>query len=113
MSIQNFIESLQVDKRFHIQLVGHKYIPPVQPLFRKMTLAGRLENAMENRGIKRFFSHQVEAVNAIRQGRHVVVMTPTASGKSLIYNIPVIESIIENPGSKALYLFPLKGLEQD
>jgi DEAD/DEAH box helicase domain-containing protein len=113
MSIQNFIESLEDDKKFHLQLVGHKYIPPVQPLFRKMTLAERLENAMGNRGIERFFSHQVEAVNAIRQGRHVVIMTPTASGKSLIYNIPVIESIIENPGSKALYLFPLKGLEQD
>ena len=40
-------------------------------------------------------------------------MTPTASGKSLIYNIPVIESIIENPEATALYIFPLKGLEQD
>ena len=40
-------------------------------------------------------------------------MTPTASGKSLIYNIPVIESIIENPETRALYIFPLKGLEQD
>ena len=47
------------------------------------------------------------------EGENVVVMTPTASGKSLIYNIPVIESIIENPEQKALYIFPLKGLEQD
>jgi len=48
----------------------------------------------------------VEAIDLIRQGENVVVMTPTASGKSLIYNIPVIESLMDNPDTKALYLFP-------
>lgn len=49
----------------------------------------------------------------IRNKENVVVMTPTASGKSLIYNIPVLESILEDPTQRALYIFPLKGLEQD
>ena len=68
---------------------------------------------LKKRGVELFYSHQVEAIDLIRQGENVVVMTPTASGKSLIYNIPVLESIIENPEQRALYIFPLKGLEQD
>ena len=63
--------------------------------------------------INRLYSHQGEAINHIRQGRHVIVSTPTASGKSMVYNLTVLEGLIENRRSKALYLFPLKALEQD
>ncbi|MEW6585904.1 MAG: DEAD/DEAH box helicase, partial [Nitrospirota bacterium] len=79
----------------------------------KLDLSGVLREALGNRGITRFYSHQAEAVDLIRRGENVIVMTPTASGKSLIYNIPVIESIRSDPLTKALYIFPLKGLEQD
>ncbi|MCJ7481363.1 MAG: DEAD/DEAH box helicase, partial [Thermodesulfovibrionales bacterium] len=72
-----------------------------------------LTGVLKNRGIELFYSHQVEAIDLIRQGQNVLIMTPTASGKSLIYNIPVLESIMQNPEQKALYIFPLKGLEQD
>ncbi len=68
---------------------------------------------MHGAGIKRLYSHQARAIDLIRSGRHVVVATPTASGKSLIYNLPVLERLIEDPASKALYLFPLKALAQD
>jgi DEAD/DEAH box helicase domain-containing protein len=113
MLIHNFIESLEDDKLFSLQIAEHKYIPPVGPLYWKLGLTERVERVLKNRGIEYFDCHQAEAVNAIRQGKNVVVMTPTTSGKRLIYNIPVIESVTENPGSKALYIFPLKGLEQD
>ncbi|MGB9715123.1 MAG: DEAD/DEAH box helicase, partial [Thermodesulfovibrionales bacterium] len=90
-----------------------RYIPAIQARYEKITLSQSLRDALKKLGIDKFFSHQVEAIDLIRKGENVVVMTPTASGKTLIYNIPVIESIIENPENKALYIFPLKGLEQD
>ncbi len=113
MPILNFIESLKSDRKFSLQIVEHRYIPPVKAQYMKLVLSVRLKDALKKCGINLFYSRQVEAINLIRQGENVTVMTPTASGKSLIYNIPVLESIIENPELKALYIFPLKGLEQD
>ncbi|MBI4689788.1 MAG: DEAD/DEAH box helicase, partial [Nitrospirae bacterium] len=113
MPITDFIESLEKDKRFTSRIAEHKYIHPLKPGYRKIDLHDKLRDVLKGHGIELFYSHQVEAIDLIRQGENVVVMTPTASGKSLIYNIPVIEAIIENPGAKALYIFPLKGLEQD
>ena len=113
MSILNFIESIKNDRRFNTQIVEHKYIYPVKARYMKLVIPDRLKDVLKGRGLEYFYSHQVEAINFIREGENVVVMTPTASGKSLIYNIPVLESIIENPEQRALYIFPLKGLEQD
>lgn len=64
-------------------------------------------------GIDELYSHQAEAANYVRAGRHVVVATPTASGKTLTYNLPVMEHCLTDPEAKALYLFPLKALAQD
>jgi DEAD/DEAH box helicase domain-containing protein len=69
--------------------------------------------ALRDRGIDRLYSHQTEALAAARAGRHLVVVTPTASGKTLCYNLPVLERILEHPESRALYLFPTKALAQD
>jgi DEAD/DEAH box helicase domain-containing protein len=113
MSIHNFIESLTSDRRFNLQLAAHQYIPPIKPRYMRLDLSESLTGVLKNRGIELFYSHQVEAIDLIRQGQNVLIMTPTASGKSLIYNIPVLESIMQNPEQKALYIFPLKGLEQD
>lgn len=113
MSVINLIESLEKDDRFNPSITEHRYIHPVEPLYKKIDLDERLREVLKNQSVELFWSHQVEAIDLIRQGENVVVMTPTASGKSLIYNIPVIESIIENPETRALYIFPLKGLEQD
>src|SRR3990170_6760474 len=113
MSITDFIETLNRDRRFNRQIAELKYIPPMKARYGKLTLSEKLRDVLKKQGIWQFFSHQVEAINLIREGENIVVMTPTASGKSLIYNIPVIEAIIENPEHKALYIFPLKGLEQD
>ena len=72
-----------------------------------------LEGILSGLGIKRLYRHQAEAIDLARSGRHVVTATPTASGKSLIYNLPVFEAAYKNPESRALYLFPLKALERD
>jgi DEAD/DEAH box helicase domain-containing protein len=69
--------------------------------------------AMKANGTARLYTHQTQAINAIRAGQHVIVTTPTASGKSLVYNVPVLEAIIADENIRALYLFPTKALAQD
>ena len=73
----------------------------------------RLTTAFANQGINQLFSHQHEAITATRQGENVVIVTPTASGKTLAYNLPVLNEILHDPESRAIYLFPTKALTQD
>ncbi len=73
----------------------------------------RLRRALEARGISQLYTHQAEAIEHALAGRNVVVITPTASGKTLCYNAPVLSSILADASSRALYLFPTKALAQD
>ncbi len=73
----------------------------------------RLVQALQQSGISHLYSHQLDAYQKIRQGRNIVVVTPTASGKTLCYNLPVLERLLEHPESRAIYLFPTKALAQD
>ena len=73
----------------------------------------RLREALEKRGITRLYSHQAEAFQQIEAGRHVVIVTPTASGKTLCYNAPVLNLLLRDPGARAMYLFPTKALAED
>ncbi len=75
-------------------------------------LSAELREALERRGVQRLYSHQREAWDRVQAGEHVVVVTPTASGKTLCYNLPVIEAV-RAAKAKALYLFPTKALAQD
>jgi DEAD/DEAH box helicase domain-containing protein len=72
-----------------------------------------LRAAYAGKGIARLYSHQAAAAEAVRAGKNVVIVTPTASGKTLCYNLPVIDAILENEDTRALYLFPTKALAQD
>ena len=72
-----------------------------------------VRRALELLGVGDMYEHQARAVSLLRQGRNVVVATPTASGKSLIYNLPVLEACHHDRQARALYLFPLKALTQD
>jgi DEAD/DEAH box helicase domain-containing protein len=65
------------------------------------------------KGIRQLYTHQAIAAEAVHRGKNVVVVTPTASGKTLCYNLPILHSILENPDTRALYLFPTKALAQD
>ncbi len=73
----------------------------------------RLRAALRRQGIERLYSHQAEALEAARRGEDVLAVTPTASGKSLIYLLPILQRCLENPGRRALLVFPYKALEQD
>ncbi len=73
----------------------------------------RIHQGLAARGIDRLYVHQAEALEAIRAGRDVVVVTPTASGKTLCYALPTLQAIADDPAARALYLFPTKALGQD
>ncbi|GAH65075.1 unnamed protein product, partial [marine sediment metagenome] len=73
----------------------------------------KLVNVLKESGIKSLYSHQAQAIKEISNGKNTIVVTPTASGKTLCYNIPVLNSIIKDPDARALYLFPTKALSQD
>jgi DEAD/DEAH box helicase domain-containing protein len=74
---------------------------------------GRLRNALASRGIEQLYTHQAEAFEHVLARRNVVTITPTASGKTLCYNAPVLDAILKDPSTRALYLFPTKALAQD
>ncbi|OGP24054.1 MAG: hypothetical protein A2X99_08765 [Deltaproteobacteria bacterium GWB2_55_19] len=114
MTLSEIIEDIKTRKDLR-EVVHHEEIPRRDALFAETErpLRTELKEALSSIGIEKLFSHQARAIDLIRDGRNVVVMTPTSSGKSLIYNIPVIESLLEDNDARALYLFPLKGLEQD
>ena len=80
-------------------------------------LPERLESgvaeALRGRGITELYAHQIEAFERAWRGENVVIATPTASGKSLCYNIPVLNEMAQNNEARALYLFPTKALSRD
>ena len=90
-------------------------LPPVEAAYAPFPdgLDDRLRAAFESRGIRQLYTHQAEAFAHVAAGRHLVVTTPTASGKTLCYNLPVLDRILKQPATRALYLFPTKALAQD
>ncbi len=90
-------------------------LPATPALFAPLPLdlKPELAAALAGRGIEHLYSHQAEAYDAVRGGRHLVVVTPTASGKTLCYNLPVLQRLLEDPERRAIYLFPTKALAQD
>lgn len=77
------------------------------------TVDRAIAGALSRRGIEALYTHQADAFEAVRGGRNAVISTPTASGKTLCYNLPVAQRMLEEPGARALYLFPTKALSRD
>ncbi|BBI33662.1 DEAD/DEAH box helicase [Cohnella abietis] len=73
----------------------------------------KLAHALSQKGITQLYTHQASSFTAVAGGNHVVTVTPTASGKTLCYNLPVIQRLLEDDSARALYLFPTKALAQD
>ncbi|MBA3948344.1 MAG: DEAD/DEAH box helicase [Acidobacteria bacterium] len=95
-------------------ITAMKRLPAVEAIHAPWPdLHPRVLQAYADRGIDRPYCHQAEAIAHAVGGRNVVVITPTASGKTLCYNAPVLSEIVNNPGTRALYLFPTKALAQD
>ncbi len=115
MTITDFLEHIQHESEYKGQIRHIETLPAREASYGELSrpLPEVLSAALGAAGIDRLYSHQVEAVDAIRNGDNVVVVSGTASGKTLCYNIPVIETLLGEPNAKALYLFPTKALAQD
>jgi DEAD/DEAH box helicase domain-containing protein len=114
-SVADYLTALKSSPRLGQQVVHHEKLAAHPAVFGKNRIGWplALEEALKEMGIDALYQHQASATDAVRRGENVIVSTPTASGKSLIYNLPVFEQIMRAPDSTALYLFPLKALAQD
>ncbi|MCX6344277.1 MAG: DEAD/DEAH box helicase [Armatimonadetes bacterium] len=115
MNASGFIASLRSsddyrDQILHVEEIARKsaVYGDVEP-----AICGQIGDALAGLGINRLYAHQADAVEAVRRGEHVVVVTGTASGKTLCYNVPVLEAIELDRKARALYIYPTKALAQD
>ncbi|MEC9072109.1 MAG: DEAD/DEAH box helicase, partial [Myxococcota bacterium] len=97
------------------QVTGHFETPAQDAIWGDLppNLHPTLSRALSVAGVRRPYVHQAQAIDASLAGQNVVLTTPTASGKTLCYNVPVLDSILRDPDSRAIYLFPTKALGQD
>jgi DEAD/DEAH box helicase domain-containing protein len=109
------LDRLMAEPSMSSGVLHHAYIPARSADFVPLPewLDNGLRTGLESRGVTALYRHQAEALEAIRLGEDVVVVTPTASGKSLCYIVPTLQALAEDPTARALYLFPTKALGQD
>jgi len=115
MEIQAFLNHLRSLSTYDNQIAHIEHIPPRRASYAGLDepLAGELQDCLDEHGLSPLYSHQAEAVNHTRRGKNVIIATSSASGKTLCYNIAVMQSILTDPGTRAIYLFPTKALAQD
>jgi len=113
--IGEYLRSLTASPRFGPQIVARRDFPHQNGSYADFPadFPEELIAGMQTMGLDCLYSHQRQALDLIREGKNVIVATPTASGKSMIYNLAVFEKLLANQASQALYLFPLKALAQD
>jgi len=113
--INRYIHALKQSPRLASQVAFHVVQPDSRPQWSEPTRPWPvlIHKILSESDIKELYRHQSQAIDRIRASKNVVVATPTASGKTLIYNLPVLETCISDPTAKAMYVFPLKALAQD
>src|SRR5206468_2279283 len=96
-------------------ITASRHFPARAPVLTSFpsSLDPRIGEALRARGMGELYSHQARAWELIEKGHHVVVVTPTASGKTLCYNLPALQALVHQPDARVLYLFPTKALAQD
>ncbi len=115
---KNLLKSLELLKEVGIKndcITAIKHLPAQEGRYREYPEESHpaLVGALRDKGFSRLYTHQHHSYKMLQEGKNVVVVTPTASGKTLCYNLPVLDAIIKNPSARAIYLFPTKALAQD
>ena len=115
MDVVGFLERICQSSDYQGQLQHVETLPERPGQFGEPSrpLPGLLQDVLGQQGVERLYSHQVEVLEHARRGQDAVVVTGTASGKTLCYNLPILEGVLTNPEQRALYLFPTKALAQD
>jgi len=114
-ALENVVAELEGEAARLQSITALRHFPPQPADFVDFPeeLSPAIREALRRRGIERLYSHQRDAFERVREGKNVVVVTPTASGKTLCYNLPVLDRVLREPETRALYLFPTKALSQD
>jgi DEAD/DEAH box helicase domain-containing protein len=109
------LDDLLISKLTGPCITASRHLPSRPPRYvpYPSTIDPRLVEALQARGIAQLYSHQARSWELVEKGHHVVVVTPTASGKTLCYNIPALQALVTRPDARVLYLFPTKALAQD
>ena len=106
-NVDEYVSALKKAEQFTKQVVKHHTEEHSRAQKTSINrLSPLLQKALHKYGINQLYSHQTKAIEQILSGQHVIVSTPTASGKSLIYTLPVLETLINTPSAKALFVFP-------
>lgn len=115
MPFNEFLNLVKTNQQFSSSFIHHESLPakPAEFKFPSDPLPDELTSGLLQLGLRKLYSHQVDALERVREGKNVVAVTPTASGKSLLYTLPVLENLNDRSGGHALLIFPLKALEQD
>ncbi|MEK7836971.1 MAG: DEAD/DEAH box helicase, partial [candidate division NC10 bacterium] len=115
MSLQDLLDALLTSLETGPLITATRHFDARPAVFAPFpsSLDPRLVEALRSRGVTQLYSHQARAFEIVAKGEHVVVVTPTASGKTLCYNLPVLQSLVQQPEARVLYLFPTKALAQD
>ena len=115
MDVSAFLDHLTTLDWYHDQIAHVESIVSRTPEYADLErpLSPDLQRSLESAAIHRFYTHQADAINVARRGKNVIVSTPSASGKSLCYHVPVLEALLQDRSSRCLYLFPTKALAQD
>jgi len=115
MDFKRFLSHIQTSNDYCDQIVRIEELPARPAAFGELSdpLPEALARVLEGLGIEKLYTHQVSAIDNIRAGKSVTIVTSTASGKTICYNVPVIERLLAEPQAKALYLYPTKALAQD
>jgi len=115
LDVEGFIAHLRGADWHTGQVVHVEHVPPTEARYGELrhTLHPALLDALVGRRNLPLYAHQVEAIDAVLDGEDVAVVTPAASGKSLCYGVPVVQTLLDDPSSRALLLFPTKALAQD
>ena len=115
MNVDQLISRLKNDSSFMECVTEWRTLPATEGRYMPLpdAMDERLKQVLRDRGIHRLYTHQAECYQLAQQKKDFVVVTPTASGKTLCYNLPVVSTILQNEDARALYLFPTKALSAD
>ena len=113
MSEVNKIDMFKNDVRYRENIAHIETIPAKKPSFKKVdNLNQKIVDYLDSKNVK-LYLHQAETYESIKDGEHVIITTPTASGKTLAFNLPIMETMIEDKDATALYIYPAKALSND
>ena len=115
MTVELLLKEILNDRGYRGQAVDMRRLPARDAVYGnpQVELPPQLKSALAQMDIEQLYSHQATALDTIRRGENAVIVTSTASGKTLCYNLPVLEMLLQDPSARALYVFPTKALAQD